>query len=60
MFITVLSFCNVITETMQPKNVIIIPGNGCTPIEECNWYDWLKDELEELGLTVNMSSMPDP
>jgi hypothetical protein len=21
--------------------VIILPGNGCTDVYECNWYGWL-------------------
>ncbi|KAH9155330.1 hypothetical protein AeRB84_002696 [Aphanomyces euteiches] len=25
--------------------VLILPGNGCTPVESCNWYGWLAQEL---------------
>ena len=33
---------------------------GCTPIEQCNWYSWLKKGLEKDGLQVSMQDMPDP
>jgi predicted alpha/beta hydrolase family esterase len=45
------------------SNVIIVPGNGCTPVKNCNWYMWLKTRLEkDFQVKVNMElhSMPDP
>lgn len=45
----------------SPVRVIILPGNGCTPIRECNWYGWLEEQLKaEPGVEVLMSDMPDP
>ncbi|KAL0482457.1 hydrolase RBBP9 [Acrasis kona] len=46
----------------KASNIIILPGNGCTPIMKCNWYAWLKAQLEKEGLKVDMEkySMPDP
>ncbi len=38
---------------------MIIPGNGNTDISE-NWYLYLKDELEKLGIQVIAKTMPDP
>ena len=33
---------------------------GCTPITQCNWYSWLKRNLEKAGVCVAMEDMPDP
>ncbi|ETV85144.1 hypothetical protein, variant 1 [Aphanomyces astaci] len=44
----------------MPPRVLIVPGNGCTPIEQCNWYAWLANELRERGCEVVLTSMPDP
>jgi hypothetical protein len=30
---------------MGLKKIIIVPGNGCTPVEDCNWYGWLQEEV---------------
>lgn len=38
---------------------IIIPGNGTTDITE-NWFPYVKNGLEELGLDVIAENMPDP
>ena len=41
--------------------VVIVPGNGCTPVRQCNWYGWLSDELERRGFgDVVLRDMPDP
>ena len=29
-----------------------VPGNGCTPIRQCNWYSWLQTSLESRGVQV--------
>jgi len=39
--------------------VIIIPGNGNTDIS-LNWYLYVKEKLEKLGLEVVAKNMPDP
>lgn len=39
--------------------VIIIPGNGNTDISE-NWFPYVKEKLEKLGLKVIAENMPDP
>jgi len=39
--------------------VMIIPGNGDTLITN-NWYQYVKKELEKLGLEVIAKNMPDP
>ncbi|KAF0698177.1 Aste57867_11162 [Aphanomyces stellatus] len=44
----------------MPPRVLILPGNGCTPIEECNWYAWLAEELRARGVEVVLRDMPDP
>jgi predicted alpha/beta hydrolase family esterase len=45
---------------MSGTRIMIIPGNGCTPVEQCNWYAWLRDELEVKGFNVFLKNMPDP
>jgi predicted alpha/beta hydrolase family esterase len=42
--------------------VIILPGNGCTPVEDCNWYGWMQDTLQKSGVfsEVVLRDMPDP
>ena len=44
------------------SRIIIVPGNGCTPIEEANWYLWMKHKLEKELKTVPVicTDMPDP
>lgn len=46
---------------MSPR-VIILPGNGCTPVEDCNWYAWMQQELQGTSLfsEVVLKDMPDP
>lgn len=38
---------------------MIIPGNGNTYINE-NWYPYVKEKLEKLGVKVVAENMPDP
>ncbi|EQC41157.1 hypothetical protein SDRG_01135 [Saprolegnia diclina VS20] len=40
--------------------VLIVPGNGCTPVEACNWYAWLAEKIREAGHEVVLRDMPDP
>eukprot|EP00277_Geminigera_cryophila_P020681 CAMPEP_0179491608 /NCGR_PEP_ID=MMETSP0799-20121207/66192_1 /TAXON_ID=46947 /ORGANISM="Geminigera cryophila, Strain CCMP2564" /LENGTH=148 /DNA_ID=CAMNT_0021308097 /DNA_START=42 /DNA_END=489 /DNA_ORIENTATION=- len=44
----------------KTSRVVIVPGNGCTPITTANWYNWLKKSLEKEGVQVSMQDMPDP
>ena len=57
--------------TVQHKQqrVVIVPGNGCEPIEESNWYCHLRDSLNALPMSDTDRSpayvavaqtMPDP
>jgi predicted alpha/beta hydrolase family esterase len=45
----------------KPK-IIIVPGNGCTPVEDANWYSWMQHELNEYSAfsEVILRDMPDP
>ena len=38
---------------------MIIPGNGNTDISE-NWFPYVKEKLEALGIEVIAKNMPDP
>ena len=29
--------------------VIVLPGSGCTPTRECNFYSWFGDAIEKTG-----------
>jgi predicted alpha/beta hydrolase family esterase len=43
------------------SKVIILPGNGCTPIIGCNWYIDVYRELTKLKWNcVELQDMPDP
>ena len=46
---------------MLPR-AIILPGNGCTPVEDCNWYSWMQAQLTRSGKfsEVVLRDMPDP
>jgi len=46
----------------RAMNVVILPGSGCTPTRECNYYAWLERELKRRNICddVRMSDMPDP
>lgn len=47
----------------QRQRIVIIPGMGCVPVRECNWYAWLKDKLEQDSsdrFTIVLEDMPDP
>ena len=43
-------------------NVIILPGSGCTPTRQCNFYSWLERALLDRGIVsdVRMANMPSP
>ncbi|XP_071787861.1 serine hydrolase RBBP9-like isoform X2 [Asterias amurensis] len=41
--------------------VVIVPGNGCGQVEQCNWYAWARDEINKIsGMECILKSMPDP
>ena len=41
--------------------VIVLPGSGCTPTRECNFYRWFGDAIEATGrYKATMENMPDP
>jgi predicted alpha/beta hydrolase family esterase len=40
--------------------VVIIPGMGCSPVKQCNWYSWLKTELSERNIDCVLRDFPDP
>jgi len=44
------------------KRVIIVPGNGCVPIENANWYTWLQETLQKEFSEVEIicKEMTDP
>jgi predicted alpha/beta hydrolase family esterase len=45
----------------KPK-VVIIPGNGCSPVHDANWYSWMERELQQYSAfsDVILRDMPDP
>lgn len=43
--------------------VLIVPGNGCTPVKGCNWYNKVRKQLITHGFSpdkVVLRDMPDP
>jgi len=43
------------------RRVLIIPGNGCSPIVKCNWYSWLSDTLNATDyFECPLLDFPDP
>lgn len=54
---------NTDVQQIERQRIVIIPGMGCVPVRECNWYAWLQDKLEEVfpnRFTVVLEDMPDP
>ena len=48
---------------MELQRVVIVPGVGCIPVRECNWYAWLEETLtQDLSgrFSVILEDMPDP
>jgi predicted alpha/beta hydrolase family esterase len=61
----------VMPPTMFPIPVVVLPGSGCTPTRECNFYDWFGRTVDSVemknadGSTQKkyraiMKNMPDP
>lgn len=42
---------------MQGKKIVIVHGYTASPND--NWFNWLKDELEALGATVDVPELPE-
>lgn len=45
------------------QRIVIIPGMGCVPVLECNWYAWLQQTLEKDfndRVKIVLEDMPDP
>jgi predicted alpha/beta hydrolase family esterase len=50
-------------QQVERQRVVIVPGMGCVPIRDCNWYAWLEDELQKDPsgrFEVILEDMPDP
>jgi predicted alpha/beta hydrolase family esterase len=50
-------------QQVEHQRIVIVPGMGCVPVRECNWYAWLQDELEQDSsgrFNVILQDMPDP
>jgi len=49
-------------EKIKINRIVILPGNGCTPIAKSNWYYWLYKELckQFPSIKVMCEDMPDP
>ncbi|XP_074652328.1 serine hydrolase RBBP9-like [Tubulanus polymorphus] len=45
---------------MSKRKVVIVPGNGCGDVEDCNWYGWLKQKLSAIEVECLLHNMPDP
>jgi uncharacterized protein len=48
---------------MEMQRVVIVPGVGCVPVRECNWYAWLEGTLTKDSsgrFIVILEDMPDP
>lgn len=53
--------------TMGPVPVVVLPGSGCTPTRQCNFYDWFGRTVDAIEATDGtpkyrsiMKNMPDP
>lgn len=42
------------------KQVVIVPGNGCSNVLHSNWYGWLHGELQRASVRSVCVDMPDP
>nr|XP_006638568.1 PREDICTED: putative hydrolase RBBP9 [Lepisosteus oculatus] len=46
---------------MPPNKAVIVPGNGAGDVEHCNWYGWVKKELNKIpDMSCLLRNMPDP
>ena len=40
--------------------VVIVPGNGCYPVDDSNWYPSAAAQVRKLGFSCDLKNMPDP
>lgn len=40
--------------------VVIIPGMGCSPVAQCNWYSWFAAKMKERSIECVLRDFPDP
>jgi len=44
-----------------PRKAVIVPGNGCGDVVDCNWYGWANKKLNDLpDFECRLRNMPDP
>jgi predicted alpha/beta hydrolase family esterase len=69
LFITIATINGAKLPSYQKKMVdiikprcLIIPGCGCSPVKDANWYLWMKNKLieSEVFSEVILEDMPDP
>ena len=57
LFHRLFQYQNMATST----RVAIIPGNGGGDVEDCNWYSWVRDRINEIDCATSiLRNMPDP
>mmetsp|Transcript_2869 Transcript_2869/g.4405 ORF Transcript_2869/g.4405 Transcript_2869/m.4405 type:complete len:235 (-) Transcript_2869:232-936(-) len=44
----------------EKPRVVIVPGNGCYPVDDSNWYSSVAKALEGKGFECFLENMPDP
>eukprot|EP00545_Synedropsis_sp_CCMP1620_P010010 CAMPEP_0119013664 /NCGR_PEP_ID=MMETSP1176-20130426/8717_1 /TAXON_ID=265551 /ORGANISM="Synedropsis recta cf, Strain CCMP1620" /LENGTH=186 /DNA_ID=CAMNT_0006966769 /DNA_START=61 /DNA_END=621 /DNA_ORIENTATION=- len=40
--------------------VVIIPGMGCSPVAQSNWYSWFASQMKERSIDCVLRDFPDP
>ncbi|MBN3271737.1 RBBP9 hydrolase, partial [Polyodon spathula] len=46
---------------IRPTKVVIVPGNGAGNVEHCNWYGWVKKQINKIPeMQCLLKNMPDP
>lgn len=56
-------WCEECAPAWKKLKAVIVPGNGCVPVEGCNWYYWAQQQLIDSGMFLGgvlLPSMPDP
>mmetsp|Transcript_11435 Transcript_11435/g.15832 ORF Transcript_11435/g.15832 Transcript_11435/m.15832 type:complete len:231 (+) Transcript_11435:75-767(+) len=48
------------SQKKEKPRVVIVPGNGCYPVDDSNWYSAVATALEEKGFECLLENMPDP
>ncbi|CAF3084663.1 unnamed protein product, partial [Rotaria sp. Silwood2] len=50
-------------QQVERQRIVIVPGMGCVPVRDCDWYAWLEQELTKNPsgqFSVILEDMPDP